>query len=379
MPSLEGGSPLARARAAAALSGVTRLADVTHLDRLGVPVFQAIRPWSRALSVHQGKGLDADEARLGALMEAVESFQAETFAGEEINCAFWSLPADERAPKLSDFAGDRRRPPPAAEPVGWTSARTVIGDRRLWVPVDVVSLDLTRDPSSRFDRTSAGLAAHFDHEAACRSALLEVIERDAVSRWRGLDIVARTNSGVDLDTIPFAWWRCLQGRLAEAGLMAAAYVAPAVIDAPVFVWELIEPAAGALGRGAVFGSACRTDPEDALRAALLEAVQSRLTEIVGARDDIPLPPDRPVEPGPFGFGLPPANGMRQAAWSDIAGEFGGGERCAEDLARALAAAGYGPAAIVDLSPSDGGAAVVKAVAPGLAAGRRSRRAPGARS
>ena len=32
---------------AARHAGVTRLADLTGLDRLGVPVWQAVRPWSR--------------------------------------------------------------------------------------------------------------------------------------------------------------------------------------------------------------------------------------------------------------------------------------------------------------------------------------------
>ena len=57
--------------------GITRLADVTGLDRIGVPVFQAIRPLSRSVSVSQGKGLDPDAARASALMEAVETWHAE--------------------------------------------------------------------------------------------------------------------------------------------------------------------------------------------------------------------------------------------------------------------------------------------------------------
>src|SRR5215207_7185666 len=79
---------LRRARAAAADAGVTRLADVTRLDRLGLPVWQAIRPMSRALSVHQGKGATDTDAQIGALLEAVESDSAERFDSEGPICRF---------------------------------------------------------------------------------------------------------------------------------------------------------------------------------------------------------------------------------------------------------------------------------------------------
>jgi hypothetical protein len=48
---------LRRIRPLMAPAGITRLADVTGLDRVGIPVYQAIRPGSRNLSVSQGKGL----------------------------------------------------------------------------------------------------------------------------------------------------------------------------------------------------------------------------------------------------------------------------------------------------------------------------------
>ena len=60
--------------------GITRLADVTGLDYIGIPVIMACRPNSRALSVAQGKGLDLDAARTSGFMEA-----AETFHGEHID------------------------------------------------------------------------------------------------------------------------------------------------------------------------------------------------------------------------------------------------------------------------------------------------------
>jgi ribosomal protein S12 methylthiotransferase accessory factor len=58
---------LARLRPLLAGMGITRVADITGLDRIGIPVFVACRPNSRSLAVSQGKGLDADAARVSAI------------------------------------------------------------------------------------------------------------------------------------------------------------------------------------------------------------------------------------------------------------------------------------------------------------------------
>ena len=57
--------------------GITRIANVTGLDNIGIPVVMVCRPNSRALSVSQGKGLDLHEAKVSGLMEAAELFHAE--------------------------------------------------------------------------------------------------------------------------------------------------------------------------------------------------------------------------------------------------------------------------------------------------------------
>lgn len=57
--------------------GITRVADVTGLDCIGIPVAFCCRPNSRALAVSQGKGLDLAAAKASAIMESVEGFHAE--------------------------------------------------------------------------------------------------------------------------------------------------------------------------------------------------------------------------------------------------------------------------------------------------------------
>src|SRR5712672_2570267 len=68
---------LARVRPHAARMGITRLGNITGLDRIGIPVAVAVRPNSRSVSVSQGKGLELPQAMASALMEATEGFHAE--------------------------------------------------------------------------------------------------------------------------------------------------------------------------------------------------------------------------------------------------------------------------------------------------------------
>ena len=53
-------------------AGMSRLADLTGLDTVGIPVYSAIRPFGRSLSSAQGKGVTTDLAMLSALGETVE-------------------------------------------------------------------------------------------------------------------------------------------------------------------------------------------------------------------------------------------------------------------------------------------------------------------
>ncbi len=361
---------LAVARSAAADCGVTRLADITGLDRIGISVFQAVRPLGRALSVHQGKGLTPDAARVGALMEAVESDHAERFDGERRTAAFAALPSDERAPSLGDFAEDRAETPDAGEPIAWTPARRLRDGSRLWAPFDCVSLDYTYRADERLDRSSNGLGAGVDLPAAISTALLELLERDAFWRWANLDEAARAETEIDGDTLPLPWWRILVRKLDGLGMDARLWSATPLIAAVVIVCEIVEPLGNGERRRSV-GAACRLDFAAAVAAAVAEAAQSRLTTIAGVRDDI-LGPDPTVRPpGALGLAFPLPPTVAPLDWRTAAA----GEPLADadviGLARALADAGHRDAAIVDLSRAGSPVRVVKAFAPGLAAFARS--------
>ena len=52
--------------------GVTRVAHLTHLDRVGIPVHTAHKPAGKSLSNGSGKGVTPEASRIGAMMEAIE-------------------------------------------------------------------------------------------------------------------------------------------------------------------------------------------------------------------------------------------------------------------------------------------------------------------
>ena len=57
--------------------GITRVANLTGLDRIGVPVIMVCRPNARSSAVFHGKGLDLAAAKASGIMEAIETWHAE--------------------------------------------------------------------------------------------------------------------------------------------------------------------------------------------------------------------------------------------------------------------------------------------------------------
>lgn len=68
---------LARVKPLFPLFGITRVANVTGLDTIGIPVVMVNRPNSRGLAVSQGKGVTLAAAKASAVMESIESWHAE--------------------------------------------------------------------------------------------------------------------------------------------------------------------------------------------------------------------------------------------------------------------------------------------------------------
>lgn len=359
---------LPAAEAAAKWAGVTRLAELTHLDRLGLPVWQAVRPMSRALSVHQGKGANDGEARLGALLEALESHCAESFEQEAPFCAFNALPERSRAPFLDDFAAHRQRSPQADEGVRWVEAEDLLRGGSLFIPWDIVSLDLTRCVPSPFDRASNGVAAGATRDEAIVAALHEFIERDAVTEWKAGGMIGCMEASLDLSSIPFGWFHFWRERIEAAGAWLRLYFVPSITGTPVFACEISDLGKDGVAYRSIQGRGCHPLPEIALFKAIAEAIQGRATYIAGAREDLPSTHYGTAKELLVAFGLPLPPGMDGVEFLAIApGPVG-----VQGLCEALERAGYGRIAVVDLASLEQ-IAVVRAFVCGLGSIRRRRR------
>ena len=348
-------------------AGVTRLAELTGLDRVGFPVWQAVRPWSRALTVHQGKGLDDDRARRGAAMEALESHHAEQWlpATPPLVSSWDDLPPGLRSPAVDDFARRRGGVDPTAR-FGWVLLEKLGDSGQFFVPADCVSLDCTKLPHSGLARNSNGQAAHFARDAALTSGVLELIERDAVAAWLSRSAAIRGGYECDPATLDGAPFATIRGRLAECGINLRLYQLQAVVSVAAIVAEIADDRGGYSAHSRVWGSSAAFDPWDAVCAAVLEALQTRCSQIAGSRDTIPLQLQDKV---PGWLGLPPRPGWRGHAFDPSRNAIGD----LPALVAALLEAGYRQVGYLQLSPPGAAGVTVKAFVPGLGFEGRQRR------
>mgnify|MGYP003694522001 CR=1 FL=1 len=77
------------------------MADITPMDRIGIPTYVSIRPDSKSLSVDSGKGTTKEQAKCSASMEALERW-----ALDEVPIASFPAPGKN---VLRNFALNRGR------------------------------------------------------------------------------------------------------------------------------------------------------------------------------------------------------------------------------------------------------------------------------
>ena len=165
--------------------GITRLANVTGLDFVGIPVYMAIRPTSRTLCVSQGKGVDKVSAKVSALMESIEGWHAERIELPLRYESFHALRKAETVMEVGELqlaSGGSFDP---NRPLLWCRGYDLLQHESLWVPFDCVSLSSVRPTEGRatFFRSTNGLASGNHLLEATLHALCEVIERDASALW----------------------------------------------------------------------------------------------------------------------------------------------------------------------------------------------------
>jgi YcaO-like protein with predicted kinase domain len=347
--------------------GITRLGNVTGLDRIGIPVVVAVRPNSRSVSVSQGKGLDLTQAMTSALMEAIEGFHAEE-AGKGRRATYRELAArhavvDPHALCTTGRSFD------IDDPISWRQSFDLLRQEPCWVPSEIVHTDYTRPLDGYFLAGSNGLASGNHPLEAISAAICELVERDAVALWNASGIRARARRAVDAASVDDPDCRALLAKYDDAGIAVRLWNVTTDIGIAAFVCDICDPSAKEFGQLRRFhGAGCHPDRVIALIRALTEAAQTRLTYIAGIRDDL-LPPE---------YEEPPAadvmdallDALRQESAPHLFREIP--TFAADDLNQdlrweleRLRSAGITRVAAVDLTRPDFGIPVVRVVIPGL--------------
>lgn len=271
--------------------GITRLSNVTGLDRIGIPVYQAVRPNARSLSVSQGKGVDDTAAKVSALMESLECHHAEhstlpvrieshrALARRERVANPWRLPLS----RLSAFDPERQLP--------WVAGRDVRTSEPTFVPYELVHANATvpRAPGSGcFVFSTNGLSSGNNRVEAVLHGICELIERDAEALARGWSLEQKRQRRVELQSIDDPLALELLRRYGDAGIEVIVWDVTSDVGVAVFRVVIFDPESDPELNPypAAYGAGCHPERSIALCRALTEAAQSRLTAISGARDDL---------------------------------------------------------------------------------------------
>ncbi len=281
---------LSRARSILRTLGITRVANVTGLDHVGVPTWVAVRPLARSLSVSQGKGLTHDLGRASAVMECVELHHAEHFVPRGHHRSLRAAAADKRYANPLLLPVHPNAKISDASSVEWVEGRDLLANASRWVPRDCIDIDSSsvRDHPKLFVGSSNGLASGNTLDEATLHAICEVIERDQESFWyarKQLSIDAPT-SRLHLDSVSDVHCRWLLERCRDAGLEVIVWCATNDVMLPCFVCTLFDRRGNTYYPHRATGSGCHPYRRIALSRAITEALQSRLTHITGGRDDM---------------------------------------------------------------------------------------------
>jgi YcaO-like protein with predicted kinase domain len=269
--------------------GITRIADITGLDRVGIPVVQVVRPFSLSNAVSQGKGHTMIHAAISAILESAEACFAERLAHFDTVVASASslnIPSDRLEAHLQHGVtlGWRDRE------TAWIPADNLLDGDRDMVPFELVHTGYVLPPRPHdgiFAASTTGLAASFEETDAIVHGILECVERDAIARANRTHGFFQ-NCRIDPKTIDDPAIFNLLATLDDRGLMVGLWHASSPVGLPVIWCHLMENTAPetALLHHPADGSAASFDLAAATAHAIYEAAQSRLAAISGARDDI---------------------------------------------------------------------------------------------
>jgi ribosomal protein S12 methylthiotransferase accessory factor len=270
--------------------GITRIANVTGLDTIEIPVVMVCRPNSRSIAVSQGKGLTVATAKASGLMESVEGYHAERITLPLKLASYEELRYTHNVVDISELPQPRSGVFHPNLPLLWIEGRDLLQDERTWIPYETVHLNhtLPLPPGTGcFAASSNGLASGNHLLEAISHGICEVVERDAASLWDLKGANERQKTRIDLDSVDDPDCNEVLERFWRARFCVAVWEITSDIGIPAFLSLTVERAFNPLRPlPSSVGFGCHPARSIALLRALTEGAQSRLTYISGSRDDL---------------------------------------------------------------------------------------------
>jgi ribosomal protein S12 methylthiotransferase accessory factor len=372
-----------RARAMLDVIGVTKVADVTDLDRVGIPNFMAVRPHDLGpgISYYSGKGRTRSDAHAGALMEAIERHAGESYDGPITQSSYHNLrqqhacvdPLEIHVPMVGNY-NDRLL-------VEWVSGFDLLNRRSTFVPLNCVVAPYEPPFSCMplFFSSTNGLASGNTRLEALCHALCEVIERDsmalALARSQVKPAVGAILSEmgfngrvlresvetprVSLRGLPRSAAAVVH-KLQRAGLEVRLRILTSNSGIPTIGCTIVDRQAPPTVMNEHGGCGTHPDARVALLRALTEAAQTRVTFIQGGREDLPeIAGDRDVRPadkqavdGPMIVFTEIESREHSLINEDV-----------EFMLERMRGSGFAQVVVVDLTKADIGIPVVRVIVP----------------
>lgn len=167
--------------------GLTRIADITYMDKLYIPNYSCVLPGTEDyIWVYSGKGPTKKHAKVSAIMESIERYSSlpTNYTRKFITGTFNELkesynllhPDDLVEPLTFDFQNDML--------MDYVEGYDIINKENILVPAALALFRYTPNSPSlnpfAFHHTNGLASGNVFEEAVCH-ALCEVIERDAIS------------------------------------------------------------------------------------------------------------------------------------------------------------------------------------------------------
>lgn len=268
--------------------GITRVANVTGLDCIDIPVAVCMRPNSKHLAVSQGKGLNWELAWISAVMESIEGYHAENAKPAVVEGKYSTLKKQYPLITPQLFTNGFFKIMNSEEwSMGWMEANECVMNETVLLPHALSCLDSTviHPEYSFFSVSSNGLAAGNTLDEAKCHALYEIIERDALYHWAKLSAEERFSKQIRLDSISSVLNQELIEKIKSAQQIIKIWEITSKLGIPTYHCVIVDTNP-LRNLGLFSGTGTHLNKEVALSRAITEAAQSRLTLISGSRDDV---------------------------------------------------------------------------------------------